>query len=62
MDRKRKQTGSRRLQWIIRLLVIVIFAVALVITANRIVEWQQRERYERELEEKRQELTESEPQ
>ena len=45
------------MRWIIRILVIVIFVVALIITANRLMEWQERAQYERELEERKQELT-----
>lgn len=57
MDRQRKQSGSPKMRWIIRILVIVIFVVALIITANRLMEWQERAQYERELEERKQELT-----
>lgn len=58
MDRQRKQSGSKGMRWIIRILVIVILTLALILTANRLMEWQQREQYERELQEKKEALTE----
>ena len=59
MSRKRKQIGSKKMQWIIGLLVAVIFLAAVGITAGRLMEFHQKQQYERELQERKEALTEA---
>ena len=63
---KRKAAGGRSpLQWVIGILVLVIFAVAVVIGASRLMEWNQLRKQAEELEQRENELsghTDSTPQ
>ena len=52
---KRKKGGA--LQWIITALVILVFCVALVITVERLMEWNQLQREKEALEQEKAELT-----
>ena len=54
MSKKQDGKGSRTLIWIIRILIIVIFCLSVVITVNRLAEWnrknEEKERLEDEIE------------
>lgn len=58
MSKKRSEGRTTPTQWVIRILILVIFVVALVIGANRLMEWNQLRQREEELRQDKDELTE----
>ena len=57
MSKKRSEGRTTPAQWVIRILILVIFIVALVIGARRLMEWNELHRQEEELEQRKEELT-----
>ena len=55
MAKRKKQGKTTVLQWVIRILILVIFCVSLVIAANRLMDWNQLRAREEELEKQKQE-------
>ena len=55
MEHKRRKRRSP-LQWIITALVILIFCVAVVVTMNRLIEWNQLQKEKEALEQEKEEL------
>ena len=53
---KNKGREKKPLQWIIAALVLVIFCVALIITVERLMEWNQLQREKEALEKEKAEL------
>lgn len=58
MSKKRSEGRTTPTQWLIRILILVIFVVALIIGANRLMEWNQLRGLEEELQEEKDALTE----
>ena len=58
MSKKRAEGRTTPTQWVIRILILVIFVVALIIGANRLMEWNQLRGREEELQEEKDALTE----
>lgn len=58
MSKKRSEGRTTPAQWVIRILVLVIFAVALIIGANRLMEWNHLRQREEELQQSKDALTE----
>lgn len=56
MSKRKTEGGTSPLQWVIGILVLVIFAVAIVIGANRLMEWNQLRKQAEELEQRESEL------
>ena len=56
MSKKRSEGRTTPAQWVIRILILVIFVVALIIGANRLMEWNQLRQREEELQENKDEL------
>ena len=55
---KRKTDGrTTPAQWVIRILILIIFVVALVIGVNRLMEWNQLRQREEELQQEKDALT-----
>ena len=59
MEKKNKNKIDRRLQWVIRILIILIFCLSLGIGANRLMAYQRERREAEELEQRRQELADA---
>lgn len=57
MSKKRSEGRTTPAQWVIRILILVIFIVALAIGARRLMEWNELHRQEEELEQRKEELT-----
>ena len=55
MEKKHPKKGSPT-RWIITALVIVIFCVAVVITVNRLIEWNRLQKEKEALEQEKEEL------
>ena len=60
MEPKRRKRRSP-LQWIITALVILIFCVAVVVTMNRLIEWNQLQKEKEALEQEKEELESKAP-
>ena len=60
MSKKRSDARITTSQGVIRILILVIFAAALIIGANRLMEWNQLRQREDELQEEKDALTETE--
>lgn len=52
MAKRKSEGGTSPLQWVIGVLILVIFAVAVVIGANRLMEWNQLRKQAEELEQR----------
>ena len=52
----KEKKNKQPLQWVIGLLIVIIFFVALFIFANRLMEWNQLQREKEELEQQKEEL------
>ena len=57
MAKKKTEGKTTPAQWVIRILILVIFVVALVIGANRLMEWNQLRHRADELQEQKDDLT-----
>ena len=57
MARKRSQAPKTRMTWIIRILILIIFAVALAIGAKQLIEWNQLRKRADELQQEKDDLT-----
>ena len=53
MAKRKTQGKTTVLQWVIRILILVIFCVSLIIAANRLMEWNQLRQREAELEQEK---------
>lgn len=49
---------SSPFKWVIRALIVVIFVIAMVITANRLMEWNQLQKEKEALEQQKNEMGE----
>lgn len=58
MSKKRSEGRTTPAQWMIRILVLVIFVVALIIGVNRLMEWNHLRQREEELQQSKDALTE----
>ena len=56
----KKKKRKKPLQWVITALVVLIFCVALVITVERLMEWNQLQREKEALEQEKADLEQSE--
>ena len=57
MSKKRQEGRTTPAQWVIRILILIIFALALVIGAGRLMEWNQLRQQEEELQQEKDDLT-----
>ena len=57
MSKKRQEGRTTPAQWVIRILILIIFALALVIGAWRLMEWNQLRQQEEELQQEKDDLT-----
>ena len=53
MSKKKTEGGTKPTQWVIRILILLIFIVAIVIGANRLMEWNRLRQRGEELQEQK---------
>ena len=56
MAKRKSKGGTSPLQWVIGILILLIFAVAVVIGADRLMEWNQLRKQAEELEQRESDL------
>jgi hypothetical protein len=57
MAKRKRAGGTTPLQWVIGILILVIFIAAVVIGADRLMEWNQLRKQAEELEQRESELS-----
>ena len=62
MSKKRQEGRTTPAQWVIRILILIIFILALVIGTGRLMEWNQLRQREEELQQEKDDLTSGEQQ
>jgi hypothetical protein len=60
MAKKRHEGRTTPAQWVIRILILTIFVLALVIGTGRLMEWNQLRQREEELQQEKDDLTSGE--